>query len=141
MNAAALVERAVAGALIVIHAGLLAWACVGFAELLLPGVPWGRVSNPLFSTAMLATQWTLIALSSVTYLAGFFWRWSHTPSAMAVLYAAMALVCAYQTFFILTSPTRFRAMAIEYAEYAVILAFLFFSPFMRARFAQGTCAG
>ena len=36
--------------------------------------------------------------------------------------------------FILTTPTRYRAMAIEYVEYAVILAFLFFSSHMRARF-------
>lgn len=54
---------------------------------------------------------------------------------MAVIYAAMALVCAYQTLFILTNPTRFRAMAIEYTEYLVILAFLFLSPYMRTRFA------
>jgi hypothetical protein len=54
--------------------------------------------------------------------------------AMLCIYGAMALVCAYQTFFILTSATRFRAMAIEYIEYAVILMFLFFSSHMRLRF-------
>jgi hypothetical protein len=47
----------------------------------------------------------------------------------------MALVCAYQTFFILTNATRFRAMAIEYAEYAAILLFLFASDHMREHFA------
>jgi hypothetical protein len=52
---------------------------------------------------------------------------------MLVIYAAMALVCAYQTSFILTSPSRHRAMAIEYAEYAIILAFLFRSRRMRRR--------
>jgi hypothetical protein len=131
----AAIERTVAGLLVVVHAGLLAWALVGFAEMLLPAVPWRRVSNPLFSTPMLLLQWSLIALAATTYLTGFFLRWSHTPIAMAVLYGAMALVCAYQTFFILTSTTRFRAMAIEYGEYTLILAFLFLSKYMRARFA------
>lgn len=132
----AAVERIVAALLVVVHLGLLVWALVGFAELLLPGVPWRRVSNPLFAPPMLLTQWSLIALAATTYLLGFFLRWPLTPLAMAFLYGAMALVCAYQTFFILTSPTRFRAMAVEYCEYALILAFLFLSPHMRARFAS-----
>jgi hypothetical protein len=135
MSWLAVAERIVAGVIVVVHVGLLAWALVGFAELLLPEVPWRRVSNPLFSTPMLVLQWSLIALASGTYLTGFFLRWSHTPLSMCVIYGAMALTCAYQTFFILTSPTRFRAMAIEYCEYALILAFLLRSPYMRARFA------
>jgi hypothetical protein len=53
---------------------------------------------------------------------------------MLCIYGCMALTCAYQTFFILTAPSRFRAMAVEYIEYCVILAFLFFSSHMRARF-------
>jgi hypothetical protein len=131
----AAIERLVAALLVAVHAGLLGWALVGFAELIRTDVPWRRVSNPLFSKAMLLLQWSLISVSAGTYLVGFFARWSRMPVAMAVIYAAMALVCAYQTLFILTSPTRFRAMAIEYCEYAAILAFLFFSPYMRQRLA------
>lgn len=134
MMPGAVLERIFAGLLVIVHVGLLAWALVGFAELLTPHVPWRRVSNPLFSTSMLLLQWSLIALASTTFLVGFFLRWRPTPMAMAFIYAAMALVCAYQTFFILTSPTRFRAMAIEYLEYALILTFLFRSSYMRARF-------
>lgn len=129
-----MIERIVAGVIIVAHVGLLAWALVGFAELTLPAVPWRPVSNPLFSPQMLTLQWTLIAMAATVYLVGFSLRWSGTPVAMAVIYGAMAFVCAYQTFFVLTSPTRFRAMAIEYVEYTLILAFLFLSPYMRARF-------
>lgn len=129
-----MIERIVAGAIVVVHVGLLAWALVGFAELVLPAVPWRPVSNPLFSRTMLLLQWTLIATAATIYLAGFCLRWSRTPVAMALVYAAMACVCAYQTFFVLTSPTRFRAMALEYVEYALILAFLFLSPYMRSRF-------
>jgi hypothetical protein len=118
-----------------VHVGLLAWAIAGLAELFLPAVPWRRISNPLFSPRMLLLQWSLVSLAAISFLAGYFLRWRHTAVLMTVFYGLMALVCAYQTFYILTAPTRFRAMASEYAEYALILAFLFLSPYMRARFA------
>jgi hypothetical protein len=120
--------------LLAIHAGLGAWAIVGYLELVLPQVPWIRVSNPLFSPTMLLIQWTLIATAASVFIIGYLIRWRPTPSAMLLVYGVMALTCAYQTFFILTAPSRFRAMAIEYVEYVVILAFLFFSEHMRARF-------
>jgi hypothetical protein len=127
--------RVVSGVLLAVHLGLGMWAAVGFIELYSPRVPWSRVSNPLFSDSMLFLQWTLIAVSSSLFVVGYVRRWKRTPLAMLLVYSAMALVCAYQTFFILTSETRFVAMAIEYLEYAVILAFLFLSKPMRARFA------
>jgi hypothetical protein len=55
---------------------------------------------------------------------------------MLVVYGAMAAVCAYQTFFLLTDADRFRGMAIEYAEYALILVFLFRSRAMRVHFGR-----
>lgn len=127
--------RVFAWALVAVHVGLGAWAVVGFLELALPSVPWNRVSNPLFSVPMLLLQWTLLAVAATVFIAGYLTRWKHTPPAMLGIYSTMALVCAYQTFFILTDPNRFRAMAIEYAEYAIILVFLFFSVHARARFA------
>jgi hypothetical protein len=69
---------------------------------------------------MLALQWSLIASAALVYICGYVGRWRRTPLAMSVIYAAMAFVCAYQTFFILTHPSRFREMTLEYAEYAVI---------------------
>jgi hypothetical protein len=130
-----LVARSVAVLLVVVHAGLGAWALVGFLELGLHQVPWTRVSNPLFSRQMLFLQWTLIAAAAAAFIAGYVTRWKHTPVAMLGIYGAMALTCAYQTFFVLTAPSRFRAMAVEYIEYAAILVFLFFSDHMRTRFA------
>jgi hypothetical protein len=127
--------RLVAWGLVAVHAGLGAWALVGFAELALPQVPWTRLSNPLFSRPMLLLQWSLIAMAAAMFIGGYALRFRHTPLAMSVIYGAMALVCAYQTFFILTHAARFRAMAIEYTEYAAILAFLFLSTHMRERFA------
>jgi hypothetical protein len=125
--------RIIAALLLVVHAGLGLWALVGFAELLFD-VPWSPVSNPLFSPPMLLLQWTLIATASLTFIVGYARRWPPLPKAMLAIYGAMALVCAYQTFLVLTSPTRFRAMAIEYAEYTLILLFLFFAQPMRTRF-------
>ena len=126
--------RLMAWGLVAVHVGLGLWALVGFLELALPEVPWTRLSNPLFSRPMLLLQWSLITLAAMVFIGGYAWRWRHTPVAMSVVYGAMALVCAYQTFFVLTHPTRFRAMAIEYAEYSSILAFLFLSSHMRERF-------
>jgi hypothetical protein len=72
-------------------------------------------------------------MAACTFITGYLVRFRRLPEAMAVIYAAMAATCAHQTFFILTAPTRFRAMAIEYAEYAVILAFLFSSQWVQQR--------
>lgn len=120
-------ERSIGLFLIVVHSGLALWAIVGFAELALPEVPWSRISNPLFSTSMLLLQWGLIATAAVVFIVGYTRRWHGLPVAMSLIYGAMAATCAYQTFFILTHPGRFRAMAIEYAEYAAILGFLFYT--------------
>jgi hypothetical protein len=128
--------RAITGFLLAVHTGLGVWALVGFMELALPEVPWKRVSNPLFSSSMLLLQWSLITVAATVFISGYLRRWKHTPVAMLGVYGAMALVCAYQTFFILTNASRFRAMAIEYTEYAVILMFLFFSNHMQLRFSR-----
>jgi hypothetical protein len=55
---------------------------------------------------------------------------------MLIIYAAMAAMCAYETFFVLSNPSRYRAMAIEYSEYAIILLFLFRSQRMQEHFAR-----
>jgi hypothetical protein len=125
--------RLIAHGLLLVHAGLAFWALVGFGELVFDEVPWQRLSNPLFSPGMLVLQWMLISLAALVFIFGYLKRWRGLPLAMLATYGAMALVCAYQTFFILTDPTRFRAMAIEYCEYAVILWFLFGSKYIQRR--------
>jgi hypothetical protein len=47
------------------------------------------------------------AVAATTFIAGYLGRWKRTPVAMLVIYGVMALVCAYQTFFILTSASAF----------------------------------
>lgn len=135
---APIVGRVFAALLVVVHIGLAAWAVVGVAEMVVAEVPWTRVSNPLFGSGMLALQWGLILVAAGTFVFGYLRRWRHTPRAMAVIYGAMALTCAWQTLLILQHPTRFREMAIEYVQYAVILAFLFGSEHARARFGHNT---
>lgn len=44
---------------------------------------------------------------------------------MACLYAAMAVLCAVETFRYMENDSRFLAMGLEYLAYAGILAFLF----------------
>lgn len=119
--------RIIGATLVLVHVGLGLWALVGFAELLLGEVPWTRISNPLFSGSMLLWQWALVLTAAVVFVLGYVTRWRRLFLAMSILYGAMAATCALQTFFILTHPTRFLAMAIEYAEYAAILCFLFFA--------------
>jgi hypothetical protein len=56
---------------------------------------------------------------------GYVRRWRRLPVAMAVAYAILASQCAVHTFVFLQHDTRFREMAVEYAEYALILLYLF----------------
>jgi hypothetical protein len=125
------IARLIALGLVAVHAGLGLWAAIGFAELIVVEVPWGRLSNPLFSRPMLLAQWTLIAIAAAAFITAYFGRWRSMPELMAAIYGAMALLCAYQTFFVLTHQARFRAMAIEYLQYALILVFLFSSEHVR----------
>ena len=126
-------DRAALLFLLAVHAGLLCWALVGFAEMVLATPPWPRLSNPLFSPGMLFLQWVLVAGAALTFLLGLALRWPRLRGAMAAWYAAMAATCAWQTFFILEHDTRFLAMALEYAEYAAILLYLHHSSAVRAR--------
>ncbi len=128
-----MLDRLIAALLVVVHAGLLAWAAAGFAELAFAVTPWPRLSNPLFSTGMLVLQWSVVAAAAATYLAGYVLSWPRLREAMAGWYAVMAAICAWQTFFILEHETRFLAMALEYAEYLAILAWLWLSPHAAAR--------
>lgn len=126
-------DRAIAVVLVVVHAGLLGWALAGFAEMAWTDPPWPRISNPLFSDAMLFLQWFLVAGAASTFLVGYAGRWPRLPAAMVTWYALMAALCAWQTFFILEHPSRFAQMALEYAEYVTIAIYLHLSPHVRGR--------
>jgi hypothetical protein len=121
--------------LLLVHVFLGVWGLVGLVEWLVAEPPWTRVSHPLLPRPLLLAQWLLLLGASATFLTGYGRRWRHTPVAMAAIYACMAAVCAVQTIGFLVHDSRWREMAIEYAEYAIILAFLFRARLMRRRFA------
>ena len=127
--------RSIAWFILLIHAGLGVWALGGLIELAGLNVPWPSVTNPELPRGLLFLRWPLIAAAAAVFIGGYASRWRLTPWAMALIYGFMAAMCAYETFFILTNDSRFLAMAIEYTEYALILAFLFLSDYMRQRFA------
>jgi hypothetical protein len=131
-----LVARIIAWLLLLVHAGLGVWALVGFVELATVQVPWPSATNPELPRWLLWLRWPLIAAASAAFIGGYVGRWRLMPWAMLLIYSGMAAMCAYETFFVLTNPNRYRAMAVEYAEYAVILAFLFLSNHMQQRFSQ-----
>jgi hypothetical protein len=127
--------------LVLVHSFLGLWGMVGLAEWLLPSVPWPRVSNPELPRGILLAQWVLLLTAAGVFIAGYFTRWRLTPWAMAAVYTAMASLCALQTFTYLTNESRFRAMAIEYVEYAVILVILFSTRFLGRSSPASSTAG
>jgi hypothetical protein len=133
-------DRAIAVLLVIVHAGLLAWAVTGFAEMVWATPPWPRISNPLFSDAMLLLQWSVVAAAALTFLVGYVRRWVHLQAAMVAWYAVMAAICAWQTLFILEHSSRFTQMALEYAEYVAIAIYLYVSPHIRSRLKRAPSA-
>lgn len=119
--------------LIGVHLVLAGWGVVGLVELFSGSVPWPRVSNELFSSRMLLMQWVLVLLTAFVFLAGYAAGWPRMPVMLAIMYLILALVCAYQTFFILEHDSRFVAMGVEYIAYIAILAFLFNAPVVQDR--------
>ena len=127
----------VAAVLLAVHAGLALWGLAGVVELLVDEPPWPRLSNPLFELPVLVAQWALVLLAASVFIAGYLARWPRLPAAMAAVYAAMAALCAFETFTILRHPDRFLDMALEYATYVAIIVFLSRAPAMRRRFVAG----
>jgi len=128
-------DRAILVLLLVVHAGLLAWALVGMAEWLLPAVPWPSLSNPLFSREMLLAQWLAIGAAACVFLLGWLLRWRLLPQAIMACYAVMAVICAIQTFTILEHDFRYIGIVLEYAVYIAIVIYLYRSPLVRRRLA------
>jgi len=130
-----LLPRLFLALLVPVHVVLILWSMAGLAEMLLPSVPWPPVGNALFPTAVQLLQWLLVLAVAATFLLGVATRWRHTPVAMAAGYAMMAALCAVETIGFLEHGLRYPAMALEYAEYTVILLFLFRSRTARRYFA------
>lgn len=117
--------------LITVHVVLGLWAAVGLVEWFWATAPWPRITNPLFPRGILLMQWGLSLTAAALFLGGFALRWSRTPTALAVVYTAMALLCAVETFTYMHGTSRFVAMAAEYMAYASIVVVLHRSEYFR----------
>ena len=122
--------------LLVGHVTVALWATAGLVELTSPPWPWPAVANPDLPTAVLLVHWPLMLATGTVFVAGYLRRWPATPAAMAACYAALATMCAVETFGFLTGRFRFVDMTVEYAAYAVLLALLNRAP-LRDRFHTG----
>ncbi|MEQ8267839.1 MAG: hypothetical protein RH982_11620 [Parvibaculum sp.] len=120
--------------LVVLHAGLLVWALMGFAEWFRVDVPLPHVANPLFPSGVLLAHWTSVLVTASLFLGGLALRWPATPTAVACGYAAMATVCLVETTTHLVHDTRWLAMGLEYAAYIGIGWFLFRSSYAQTLF-------
>ena len=123
--------------LVLLHAGLLIWALMGFAEWVIPAVPWPEVTNPLFPRPMLFFHWLSVIAASTAFLAGLALRWPGTPLAVVLGYGAMAIVCLIETTRYLVHDAKWLAMMAEYAAYLAIGGWLFLSATARNAFSRG----
>lgn len=122
--------------LFVLHIFLMGWGLVGFAEWLLPKVPWTPISNPNFPSWVLFLHWMAIFSGGSIFITGYVLRWHYTVTGMVFAYGLMASMCAIETFGYMTSQSKYWAMIAEYITYLAILIFLHLSPFFRERFSS-----
>lgn len=121
------IDRPILAILVVVHAGLALVGLAGFVEMAWPDAPWPALGDPLFPAWLLALQWTVMVAGGALLVVGALRGWGQRlPRLMAGAYAAMASVCAIETFGYLQHEGRFVAFALECTAYAVILAFLAF---------------
>jgi cation transport ATPase len=122
--------------LLIIHAGLFLIGVAGMWEWLSDSVPWTPFSNSLFPRSILLLEWLSLIGAGALFVVGYARGWRRLPVVMLVVYTALSAQCAVHTFGFLQHDARFTEMAIEYAEYAVILLFLYRSEHLRRRSAR-----
>ena len=115
---------------------MLGWGTLGFLEYFTGLAPLIPLQNATFPGGTQFLHWLLITLSGLVLLTGYFLRWRYTPLAMIVLFAALATLCAIETFDFMVNPGRYAAFARECAYYIVISIYLLRSRRMRERFGE-----
>jgi hypothetical protein len=111
-----------------VHTAVALWAVAGLVELARPSWPWPAVGNPDLPAGVLVVHWLLMLGTGSVFLVGYARGWRTTPAAMATCYAALATMCAVETFGYLTNDSRFVDMGLEYVTYAVLLGLLYRAP-------------
>lgn len=115
---------------------MLGWGTFGFLEYFTGLAPLIPLQNSTFPEGTQFVHWMLITLSGSVFLAGYFLRWPYTPLAMIVLYAALATLCAIETFDFMENPSRYGDFARECIYYVLISIYLVRSRRMRERFGK-----
>ena len=115
---------------------MLGWGALGFLEYFTGLAPLVPLQNATFPSGTQFVHWLLITLSGAVFLIGYFLRWRYTPLAMIVLYAALATLCAIETFDFMENPSRYGDFARECTYYILISIYLVRSRRMRERFGQ-----
>lgn len=122
--------------LLTIHFILFFWAVGGVFEMVLPKVFWKPYTNPDFPDWVLVIHWGSVLFASTTFIYGYFIKWSKTPRIMLVGYGLMALVCVIETFWFMTSSSKYLAMTAEFFTYTVILLLLFRNHYFVSYFSK-----
>ena len=115
---------------------MLGWGTLGFLEYFTGLAPLLPLQNATFPAGTQFVHWLLITLSGGVFLTGYVLRWSYTPLAMIVLYAALATLCAIETFDFMENPGRHADYAREVIYYILISIYLLRSRRMRERFGR-----
>ena len=115
---------------------MLGWGTLGFLEYFTGLAPLVPLQNATFPGGKQFIHWLLITLSGAVFLTGYFLRWRYTPLAMIVLYAALATLCAVETFDFMENPSRYWDFARECTYYVLISIYLVRSGRMRERFGE-----
>ena len=119
---------------------LLGWGVLGFLEYFTGWAPLMPLQNATFPSGTQFIHWLLITLAGSVFLTGYFLRWSYTPVAMMVLYAALATLCAIETLDFMENPSRYTDFVRECIYYILISIYLVRSTRMRKRFGRITIA-
>ena len=115
---------------------MLGWGTLGFLEYFTGLAPLVPLQNATFPGGTQFIHWLLITLSGAVFLTGYFLRWRYTPLAMIVLYAALATLCAIETFDFMENPSRYWDFVRECTYYVLISIYLVRSGRMRERFGE-----
>jgi len=127
------------GVFLAIATLLFVWGFLGVVEYAFPSVQIG-LQNPKFPAGLQFLHFASILATGGIFLAGYLVRWRQTPFATTLMYAVLATLCFIETVDFEAfggGPTRFIPMALEYAAYIGLSAYLLRARKSREYFRQG----
>lgn len=125
--------------LLLVSAGLAVWGVLGLVEYFVPAVDLGLQNNQ-FPAGLQFLHFFALLMTGAVFCAGYLLRWRGTPVGTVVMYAVLATLCFIETVDFGAfggGPLRFVPMALEYAVYLALSAYLLRSQTMRDFFGSG----